>query len=77
MSLSSNPANGTHASLSRIPFFFEIKNRLIRLDRLSKLNPDILVDLNCFDFKNAHSIVIIDLELFILIGLFVVDQTMP
>lgn len=44
-----------------VSIFFEIKNRGIRLDRFYKLNRDILVDLTCFDFKNAHVIVIIDL----------------
>lgn len=44
-----------------VSIFFEIKNRHISLDRFYKLNRDILVDLNYFDLKNAHVIVIIDL----------------
>jgi hypothetical protein len=63
MSLSPNPTNGIHTVLSRIKFFFEIKNWRIRLDRFYKLNPDILVDLNCFDLKNAHSIVMVIIDL--------------
>ena len=63
MSLYPNPTNGIHVVLSRIKFFSEIKNRRIRLDRFYKLNPEILVDLNCFDLKNAHSMVILIIDL--------------
>ena len=45
MSLYPNPTNGIHAVLSRIKFFFEIKNWRISRDRFYKLNPDIFVDL--------------------------------
>lgn len=54
--------DGIHAILSSINFF-EIKNRHISLDRLYELNPDILVDLNCFDLKNSHSIVVVIIDL--------------
>jgi len=35
-----------------------MKNRHTHLNRLCELNPDILVDLNGFDLKNAHFIVV-------------------
>lgn len=53
-------SNGRHPyDLVSYQIFFEIKNWHIRLDRLCELNRDILVDLNGFDLKNAHSIVVV------------------
>lgn len=64
MSLYPNLTDGIYAVLSRIKFCLKwrIKNRHIILDRLCELNPDILVDLNCFDLKNAHSIVVVIID---------------